>query len=125
MKQVATVYVVDDEEPIRNAFEVLLRGRAMEVRTFSSAEAFLHAYADDWVGVLLVDARMPDMDGSALCRELERRNSSLRIILMTGDEDADSLTAALGGGVRMLEKPFKAEEVVNSLLASGMFSRPT
>ena len=87
--QVATVYIVDDEEPIRKAFEVLLRGRRIEVRTFSSAEAFLQSYADDWSGLLLVDARMPNMDGSEVCVELKRRNCSLRIILMTGIGEGD------------------------------------
>ena len=125
MNQAASVYVVDDEEPIRNAFEVLLRGRGIEVRTFSSAEAFLQSYADDWVGLLLVDVRMPNMDGSELCLELERRNSALRIILMTGHGNADSLKEAFGGNIRLLEKPFKAQEIVNSLLASGMFSQQT
>lgn len=124
MKQVASVYVVDDEEPIRNAFEVLLRGRGIEVRTFSSAEAFLQSYADDWSGLLLVDARMPNMDGSELCLELKRRNCTLRIILMTGLGDGDSLKEALGDEVRLLEKPFQVQEIASTLLASGMLSQP-
>ena len=123
MTQVATVYIVDDEEPIRNAFEVLLRGRRIEVRTFSSAEAFLQSYADDWSGLLLVDARMPNMDGSELCLELKRRNCSLRIILMTGLGDGDSLKEALGDEVRLLEKPFQVHEIANTLLASGLFTQ--
>lgn len=123
MTQVATVYIVDDEEPIRNAFEVLLRGRGIAVRTFSSAEAFLQAYSDDWVGMLLVDVRMPNMDGSQLCLELEKRNSALRIILMTGHGNADSLKEVFGDNIRLLEKPFKVQEIVNSLLASGLFTR--
>ena len=123
MTQVATVYIVDDEEPIRNAFEVLLRGRRIEVRTFSSAEAFLQSYADDWSGLLLVDARMPNMDGSELCLELKRRNCSLRIILMTGLGDGDSLKDALGDEVRLLNKPFQVHEISDTLLASGLFTR--
>lgn len=123
MNQAASVYVVDDEEPIRNAFEVLLRGRGIEVRTFSSAEAFLQSYADDWSGLLLVDARMPNMDGSELCLELKRRNCSLRIILMTGLGDGDSLKEALGDEVRLLNKPFQVHEISETLLASGLFTR--
>lgn len=123
MKQVASVYIVDDEEPIRNAFEVLLRGRGIEVRTFSSAEAFLQSYADDWSGLLLVDARMPNMDGAELCLELKRRNCTLRTILMTGLGEGGSLKEALGDEVRLLEKPFQVQEIASTLLASGLFTR--
>ncbi len=123
MTQVATVCIVDDEEPIRKAFEVLLRGRGIEVRTFSSAEEFLQAYADDWSGLLLVDERMPNMDGLELCLELKRRNCSLRIILMTGLGDGDSLKDALGDEVRLLNKPFQVHEISDTLLASGLFTR--
>lgn len=123
MKQVSTVYVVDDEEPIRSAFEVLLRGRGIEVQTFSSAERFLQSYADDWSGLLLVDSQMPDMDGTQLCLELKKRNCSLRIVLMTGHEGCDSLKEALGDEVGLLEKPFKVQEIVNAMFASTLSAK--
>lgn len=122
-KQDSTIYVVDDEEPIRSAFEVLLRGRGIDVRTFSSAECFLRSYADDWTGLLLVDSQMPEMDGTQLCLELKRRNCSLRIVLMTGHEGCDSLKEALGDEVRLLEKPFKVQEIVNGLFASALSAK--
>jgi len=103
------ILVVDDEEPIRRAFEVLLGAQGIAVRTFSSAEAFLQSYSDDWVGCLFVDVRMPNMSGAALHGELCKRKTSLSVVLMTGHESSDSLQDLLGGQILVLEKPFSAE----------------
>lgn len=106
------VFVVDDEEPIRHAFHVLLAGRGIGVQTFPSAEAFLQAYRDDWTGCLFVDVRMPPMSGSELYAELSKRNTTLSIVLMTGHGNKVSLQEMLGSQVTVLEKPFSAVELI-------------
>ena len=111
MKSLPAVFVVDDEEPIRRAFEILLRRQSIAVRTFASAEAFLELYSVDWAGCLFADVRMPNMSGSELYEELRRRNTSLSIILMTGHGSTDSLRDLLGSETIVLEKPLSAEEL--------------
>src|SRR5689334_12139571 len=96
MTSPCTVFVVDDEEPIRKAFEFLLSGQGIAIRTFPTAEAFLESYRDDWTGCLFVDLRMPNMNGSELYEELRQRKTSLFVVLMTGHGNSDSLRQLLG-----------------------------
>lgn len=111
MRSNLTVFVVDDEEPIRYAFEILLSDQGIAVRTFSSVEAFLQSYHDGWAGCLFVDVRMPNMSGVELYRELRRRNTALAIVLMTGHASTASLQEPLGGDIVVLKKPFSGEEL--------------
>lgn len=108
-----TAFVIDDDAAIREALEGLLRFLKFDVRTFASATQFLEACAPDWTGVLLVDQRMPEMDGLELLAELRRRESHLRAILMTGHGDEAVQRAALeAGAVGILEKPFRMEPLM-------------
>jgi FixJ family two-component response regulator len=129
VKPTSTVFVVDDEEPLRHAFEILLSTQGIAVRTFSSAEAFLQVYRDDWVGCLFTDARMPNMSGLELCRELHNRKTSLTIVLMTGHESRDSVQELIGTELELtvLEKPFSAEAMKACLSNAGLMqtSKPS
>lgn len=109
MTATPAVFVVDDEEPIRTAFELWLGARGIPVRTFASAEDFLAAYSAEFAGWLIIDARMPSMSGPDLCRELRSRDTALRIILMTGHGSAPAVREQLGQQTIVLEKPFAAE----------------
>lgn len=110
-----SVFIVDDEEPIRYAFEVLLRTRGINARSFSSAEEFLCSYREDWRGCLFADVRMPNMNGIELCRLLRERNASLSVVLMTGRESAAAIKDSLGAEIEVLEKPFSAEHVLATI----------
>jgi two-component system C4-dicarboxylate transport response regulator DctD len=111
MTSVAGVFVVDDEEPIRRAFEVLLEAWGLPVRTFSSAEDFLRSYRDHWTGDLFIDLRMPSMSGWELYGELRQRKTALSVVLMTGHGSRDFSRELLDGETVVLEKPFAAEEL--------------
>ncbi|MFM2094902.1 MAG: hypothetical protein RIS70_2026 [Planctomycetota bacterium] len=118
MTAVTQVYVVDDEEAIRDAFTFLLRSRGYTVRTFASAREFLDAYRDDWQGWLFSDVQMPVMTGIELVRELRGRNTLLSIVLMTAHENVASLRESLSEQLVVLEKPFSAGEL-RGILVGG------
>lgn len=113
------IFVVDDEEPIRRAFDLWLRARGMVVHTFASAEAFLAAYTSDVTGWLITDARMPLMSGLDLCRELRSRSSALRTIIITGQGSGLAVDQHTRGAAIVLEKPFAAETVERILRQHG------
>lgn len=101
------VFVVDDEEPVRNGVSRLLRAFGVQSLTFESAESFLETYTGSEAGCLLVDIRMPGMSGLDLIEELERRQIPLQAIVMTGHADPTTmkrLTTLRTLGC--LEKPF-------------------
>lgn len=111
MVSTPTVYVVDDEEPIRHAFRALLTTRRVPVEIFSSATEFLSSYRDDWRGCVFADLRMPEQGGAELYRILRKRKSQLYVVLMTGSESFRSLPEYINNEVHVLEKPFSAQKL--------------
>lgn len=102
-----TVYVVDDEEPIRGALRMMLRVQGYSVTLFSSGPAFLETVESLVPGCLLLDVRMPDMDGIEVQRHLIARHASLPIVVMTGHGDlAVAVSALQHGAAAFVEKPF-------------------
>ena len=106
------VFVIDDEEPVRNGVSRLLRAIGVPNTMFASAESFLESYTGVDEGCLIVDIRMPGMSGLDLIEELERRQSPLKAIVMTGH--ADSTTMKRMTALRTLgclEKPFSVAQL--------------
>ena len=106
------VFVVDDEESVRMSLGKLLRALGVASLVFPSAESFLAGYDSTGSGCLLLDLRMPGMSGLDLIEELERRQSGLPVIVMTGHTDAKAVRRleafkTLG----FLEKPFSVEQL--------------
>ena len=111
------VFVVDDEEPVRAGLARLLRTLGMPSQTFDCAEAFLESHTPNQAGCLLVDIRMPGMSGLDLIEELERRQTALPAIVMTGHADpATMLRMNTLRALGCLEKPFSVDEL-KALLA--------
>lgn len=102
-----TVYIVDDEEPIRGALRMMLRVQGYGVTSFSSGPAFLETVESLVPGCLLLDMRMPDMDGLEVQRHLAMRKAGLPVVIMTGHGDLTIAVSALQhGAVAFVEKPF-------------------
>jgi two-component system, LuxR family, response regulator FixJ len=108
-----TVFVVDDEPAIRTSLQWLIETLAVPVRTFPSAASFLAAYQDALPGCLILDLRMPDMNGLELQQELIRRGFDIPVIVLTGYGDIPSAVRALkNGAMEFLEKPVDDEALL-------------
>ena len=111
-----TVYVVDDDNSVRDSLSLLLKFRGLRTREFASGEAFLDTWKPEWRGCLLLDLRMTGMDGLTLQQALSERGSRLPIVFLTGHGDiAQARTALRAGAVDFLEKPIDHEALFASL----------
>lgn len=116
MAETDTVYVVDDDSGMRESLGFLLESRGYKVRTFDSAQAFLQANEDPSGGCLIVDVRMPDMTGLELQERLARRNTRLRLVVITGHADVEMAVGAMkAGAVDFIQKPFSDEALLDSV----------
>jgi two-component system response regulator FixJ len=118
------VFVVDDDDAVRDSMGLSLRLAGHAVETFNSAMSFLASdAAQARRGCLITDIRMPDMDGLELQEELARRGSSMPVIVITGHGDIPLAVRAMkAGAVDFLEKPFAREVLlaaVKRALESG------
>ncbi|WP_203140560.1 response regulator FixJ [Marinobacter mangrovi] len=111
-----TVFVVEDDEAVRDSLELLLKSSSKEVRTFPTANAFLESYSDDMAGCIVLDIRMPGMDGMELQRRLNEKNSILPIIFVTGHGDVPMAVDAMKqGAVDFIQKPYREEELLKKI----------
>ena len=108
------VYVVDDDEAVRDSLQWLLEGKDYRVRCFDSAETFLSRYDPREVACLLVDIRMPGISGLELQDRLIERKSPLPIVFITGHGDVPmAVTTMKKGAMDFIPKPFKEEELLS------------
>jgi FixJ family two-component response regulator len=108
------IYVVDDDEAVRDSLQWLLEGKDYRVRCFDSAESFLSRYDPREVACLLVDIRMPGLTGLELQDRLIERKSPLPIVFITGHGDVPmAVTTMKKGAMDFIPKPFKEEELLS------------
>ena len=109
-----TVYVVDDDEAVRDSLQWLLEGKDYRVRCFESAEAFLARYDPREVACLIVDIRMAGMTGLDLQDRLIERKSPLPIVFITGHGDVPMAVDTMKkGALDFIQKPFNEDALVN------------
>ncbi|KEA63392.1 Two-component nitrogen fixation transcriptional regulator FixJ [Marinobacterium lacunae] len=117
-----TVYIVDDDEDFRDSMQWLLESASLKVSGYASAQAFLDAY-DGELGCLLLDVRMPEINGLALQQILQMRGIEMPTIVMTGHGDIPMAVSAMkNGALDFIEKPFDDEvmlQLVNQALAQA------
>jgi FixJ family two-component response regulator len=107
-----TIFIVDDDEAVRDSLRWLLEANGYRVRSFSGAEEFLESYDPNQVGVLIVDVRMPGMSGLELQEELIARQVPLPIVFITGHGDVPMAVSTMKkGAVDFLEKPFNETDL--------------
>jgi FixJ family two-component response regulator len=113
------VYVVDDDDAVRNAVRLLLRTADLEVETFSSAAAFLEQADFERRCCVLLDMRMPGMTGTDLHEELLQRGVRAPVIFITGHGDIPMAVQAMRkGAYDFIEKPFDDEQLLNQVLSA-------
>ena len=109
-----TVYVVDDDEAVRDSLQWLLEGKDYRVRCFDSAESFLARYDPREVACLIADIRMGGMTGLELQDRLVERKSPLPVVFITGHGDVPmAVTTMKKGAMDFIQKPFKEDELVS------------
>ena len=109
-----TVYVVDDDEGVRDSLQWLLEGKDYRVRCYDSAESFLSRYDAREVACLIADIRMGGMTGLELQDRLVERNSPLPIVFITGHGDVPmAVNTMKKGAVDFIQKPFQEDALVN------------
>ena len=101
-----TVFIVEDDAAVRDSLGLLLGLQGFRTQSFSCAEDFRRIYQPSWAGCLLLDVRMPGMNGLELQESLRRQGLALAVIIMTAHGDITTVRTALkSGAVDFLEKP--------------------
>jgi FixJ family two-component response regulator len=110
---ISVVGIVDDDEGIRQALDGLLRSAGFQVMTFASAEAFLSSTHLQLTACLILDLRMPGMDGLKLQRRLATSGHPIPIIVLTAHGDDEARARAMGAGaIAFLTKPFDGDALL-------------
>lgn len=113
-----TVYVVDDDDAVREALGALLGSVCLRYESFASAEAFLAVAHPHLRGCLLLDVRMPGMGGLELQRTLQDQGVALQIVIITGHGDVPMAVRALKAGASdFIEKPFNEQDLLDRIQA--------
>ena len=116
MSKQATVFVVDDDQAMRNSLKWLIESVGLTVRTYASADDFIKDYYPGRAGCLLLDVRMPGMSGLELQEQFLEQQIKIPIIIITGHGDVPMAVRAMkAGAVDFIEKPFNDELLLESI----------
>ena len=115
-----SVYLVEDDDAVRASMKALLSLAGWEVVTFPSGAAFAEQLADLAPACVILDMRMPGMDGLAVLQMMSARGIKWPVVVMTGHPDPELTAAVLKrGAVAFLEKPCREEDLFAALARCG------
>ena len=110
------VYIVDDDDGLRDSLNLLMKKSGYTTHICASATEFLEAYEPSNAGCLLLDVRMPGINGLELQQKLATENYDIPIIIMTGHADVSMAVQAMkNGAIDFIEKPFHNQELLTIL----------
>lgn len=110
----ATVYVIDDDEAVRNSLRLLLKSVGLPVKTFGSAKEFLPSYDPHQSGCMVLDIRMPGMSGLELLQQLNLKGATIPVVFITGHGDIPMAVEAMqNGAFDFLQKPFRDQDLID------------
>jgi len=110
------VFVIDDDEAMRDSLEFLLGSANFDVTLFESAQHFLDALPGVEFGCVVSDVRMPGIDGIELLKRLKANRSTIPVLIMTGHGDVPLAVEAMKlGAVDFLEKPFEDDRLIGMI----------
>jgi two-component system response regulator FixJ len=116
----SAVGVVDDDDAVRRSLGMLLLTAGYEVQTYPNAEALLEAGPPPGLACLVVDVRMPGMDGVALIGALREKGKNLPVVVVTGHGDVPLAVRAMkAGACDFLEKPYREEELLAAIASAS------
>jgi len=108
------VFIVDDDDAVRNSLRMLFKTVDIDAATFESGDAFLHEHDADWQGCIVLDIRMPGTSGLEVQKILSERGNTLPIIFITGHGDVPMAVEAMQlGAFDFVQKPFRDQELVD------------
>ena len=111
-----TIYVVDDDEGVRNSLRFLLKSVGLVTRTLASAREFLETYKPGQPGCVVLDVRMPGMSGLELQQQLNVRGAIIPVIFITGHGDIPMAVEAMQhGAFDFLQKPFRDQDLIDRI----------
>lgn len=112
----STVYVVDDDDGMRRALNLLLNTVGYKTAAFASPKEFLENFRPDVPGCLVLDIRMPGMSGLELQQHLNRMGSMLPVIFITGHGDVPMAVQAMKeGAFEFVQKPFRDQDLLDRI----------
>lgn len=110
------IHLIDDEEAIRRSAGFMLRTSGFDVKVYETGVAFLREAKSADPGCILLDVRMPEMDGLEVQRELNGRGITMPVIVLTGHGDISIAVQAMkAGAVDFLEKPFEKSHLLEAI----------
>jgi two-component system response regulator FixJ len=113
------VYVIDDDEAMRDSLDFLLGSADFDVTLFESAQHFLDAVSRMEFGCVVSDVRMPGIDGIELLKRLKASHSAFPVVIMTGHGDVPLAVEAMKlGAIDFLEKPFEDDRLIGMIDAA-------
>jgi FixJ family two-component response regulator len=116
MPRVPLIAIVDDDDALRNSLDNLIRSLGFRAQGFSSAEAFWRSDHACHTACLILDVRMPGMNGLELQRQIVAANWQIPIIFITSHADVDARARALAAGaVAFLYKPCREEDLLHAI----------
>ena len=113
------IHIVDDEEAIRRSASFMLKTSGFDVATWPSGVAFLKEARNAAPGCVLLDVRMPEMDGLEVQQQLAERGVAMPVVVLTGHGDISIAVRAMkAGAVDFLEKPFEKARLLDAIEAA-------
>ena len=111
-----TVFVIDNDQAVREGLRLLIKSVGLNVETYSSAQEFLSAFNPSRPGCLVLDVRMPGMSGLELQETLHRRHVKIPIIMISGHGDVPMAVQTVKmGAVDFIEKPFRDQVLLERI----------
>ncbi|MET0105503.1 MAG: response regulator transcription factor [Sedimenticola sp.] len=116
MSSEMTVFIVDDDQEVRDALQLLMESVGLNVETFGSAQEYLDQFDPGRPGCLVLDIRMPGMSGLDLQARLAAENIHPPIVIITGHGDVPmAVRAVQAGAVDFVQKPFNDQQLLDSV----------
>lgn len=110
------VFVIDDDQAVRESLGLLLRSMGQRASLFDSAQAFLDQYTPEMCGCIVLDIRMPGMSGVELHQRLKTMSCTIPVIFVTGHGDVPMAVEAMhSGAFDFIQKPFRDQELLDRI----------
>ena len=110
------VHVVDDDDSVRRSAAFMLKHAGYRVESYVSGVAFLKEAKNADRGCVLLDVRMPEMDGLEVQQEMGKRGIDMPVVILTGHGDVgDAVKAMRAGAVNFIEKPYEKEALLSAI----------